>query len=72
MTEGKPKRVKVCIYFRIRDMQVIRAIKRHFGIKEGITVNGECYTSIKQSDWETFKETERRGFFSIRNKNQQK
>lgn len=64
----KGERRKVCIYFRVNDYKLIRKIKERFGIKDGITVNGECYTSISPDDWDVFKETERRGFFDLRNK----
>ena len=64
----KGERRKVCIYFRVNDYKLIRKIKERFGIKEGITVNGECYTSISPDDWDVFKETEHRGFFDLRNK----
>ena len=60
--------MNVCIYFRVNDYKLIRKIKERFGIKEGITVNGECYTSISPDDWDVFKETESRGFFDLRNK----
>lgn len=69
MTDGtRKKRIEVCMYFKVSNYEVTRRIKQRFGITEGITVNGECYTSIKQEDWEVFKETERRGFFKLRNK----
>ena len=54
---------KVCIYFRVNDYALIKKIKERFGIKEGITVNGECNTEIRVNDWDVFRETERRGFF---------
>ena len=72
MTDGMGNgKIEVCIYFKVSSFEVTRRIKQRFGITEGITVNGECYTSIKQEDWEVFKETERRGFFQIRNKKQE-
>ena len=64
----KGERRNVCIYFRVNDYKLIRKIKERFGIKEGITVNGECYTSISPDDWELFKEMGNRGFFDLRNK----
>lgn len=66
--DTRDKKIEVCIYFKVNSYEVTRRIKERFGITEGITVNGECYTSIKQEDWEVFKETERRGFFQLRNK----
>lgn len=64
----KGERRNVCIYFRVNDYKLIRKIKERFGIKEGITVNGECYTSISSDDWKLFKEMGNRGFFDLRNK----
>ena len=68
MRNMQEEKRKVCIYFRVNDYELIKKIKERFGIKEGITVNGECYTEIRVNDWDVFRETERRGFFDIRNK----
>ena len=68
MRNMQEEKRKVCIYFRVNDYELIKKIKERFGIKEGITVNGECYTEIRINDWDVFRETERRGFFDIRNK----
>lgn len=68
MKNIRGERRSVCIYFRVNDYELIRKIKERFGIKEGITVNGECYTSISPDDWDLFQETGNRGFFDLRNK----
>lgn len=68
MRNMQEEKRKVCIYFRVNDYALIKNIKERFGIKEGITVNGECYTEIRVNDWDVFRETEQRGFFDIRNK----
>ena len=61
---------KVVIYFRCKWEDVYR-IRQRFGIGCGVTVNGETAEEIdiKDEDWELLRETERRGYIQIRNKN---
>ena len=48
----------------------MRRIQRRFGLPTGVTVNGETPTAvdISDEDMELLKETERRGYIQIRNK----
>lgn len=56
---------KCVIYWRVNDMNVINKIRARFGIPRGITVNGISECSIKDEDWDLFKETEKRGFLQV-------
>lgn len=57
----------VTIYFRCK-WEDVRKIQQRFHLPEGVTVNGEtCQPcEIADDDWELLKETERRGYISIR------
>ena len=58
------------IYFNTNDWNIIHKIQQRFGLPSCVTVNGEtCQPcEIKPEDMELLKETEKRGFISIRNK----
>lgn len=58
---------KVRIYFKC-SWDDIYKIEKRFGIPNCVTVNGmTCHpVEIKDEDWELLKETERRGYISIR------
>jgi len=58
------------IYFKTNDWNIIHKIQQRFGLPSCVTVNGEtCQPcDIKPEDMELLKETEKRGFISIRNK----
>lgn len=58
------------IYFNTNDWSIIHKIQQRFGLPSCVTVNGEtCQPcDIKPEDMELLKETEKRGFISIRNK----
>lgn len=58
---------KVKIYFKC-GWDDIYKIEKRFGIPNCVTVNGTtCHeVEIKDEDWELLKETERRGYISIR------
>lgn len=58
---------KVVLYYAC-GWDDIERIKQHFGITCGTTINGEtCQpVEIRDEDWETLKETERRGYIRIR------
>lgn len=61
---------KVYVYYRTNDWATIRKIHQHFGFKHGITLNGmTCQAEeVRDEDWGTLLETERRGFIQIRDK----
>ena len=60
----------IYIYYNTNDWDVIRKIQQRFGLPECVSVNGEsCQPcDIKDEDMELLRETERRGFISIRYK----
>lgn len=58
----------VVVYYRTEDISVIRKIQGRFGFPKCMTVNGEWPVVVNGDDWELLKETEKRGFIDIRNK----
>lgn len=58
----------VVVYYRTGDVSVIRKIRERFGFPKCMTVNGEWPVVVNGDDWELLKETEKRGFIDIRNK----
>lgn len=60
---------RVTIYYQC-SWPHIRRIQRRFGLPTGVTVNGETPTAvdISDEDMELLRETERRGYIQIRNK----
>lgn len=57
------------IYWRVIDRKVIDLIRKKFSIPEGITVNGETPLPFDFNiNDPLLRETERRGFITIRNK----
>lgn len=58
----------VVVYYRTEDISVIRKIQGRFGFPKCMTVNGEWQVAVNGDDWELLKETEKRGFIDIRNK----
>lgn len=58
---------KVVIYYDC-SWEDIDKIRARFGIKCGVTINGETCepVEIKDEDWEVLQETERRGYVKIR------
>lgn len=59
--------MKVSIWFKVNDWNVIRKIQERFNI-HGVTVNGQtCQPcEIADEDMELLRETERRGYIQIR------
>lgn len=45
-----------------------KKIMQYFGIQDYTSVAGETEANIDDEKWSTFKETEERGFFVVRNK----
>ena len=62
--------MKIYVYFNTNDWNIIHKIQQRFGLPSCVTVNGEtCQPcDIMPEDMELLKETEKRGFISIRNK----
>lgn len=58
----------VVVYYRTGDISVIRKIQERFGFPKCMTVNGEWPVVVNGDDWGLLKETEKRGFIDIRNK----
>ena len=61
--------MKVYIYFSCQ-WEDIRKIQQRFNLPDCVTVNGETCKpcEIADEDWELLKETERRGYIQIRQK----
>ena len=61
--------MKIYIYYKCK-WKDIRAIQQKFGFPECVTVNGETCepVTVRPEDWELLKETERRGYIQIRQK----
>ena len=59
----------VYIYYKCK-WDDIRRIQQRFCFPECVTVNGETCSPVTVSpeDWDTLKETERRGYIQIRRK----
>ena len=58
----------IVVYYRIDDLSIIRKIQGRFRFPKCMTVNGEWPVIVNGDDWELLKETEKRGFIDIRNK----
>ena len=58
----------IVVYYKIRDIATIRKIQERFKFPKCMTVNGEWQVLVEGTDWETLRETERRGYIEIRNK----
>ena len=58
----------IVVYYKIRDIATIRKIQERFKFPKRMTVNGEWQVLVEGTDWETLRETERRGYIEIRNK----
>lgn len=58
----------VVVYYRTEDISIIRKIQERFRFPKCMTVNGEWPVVVNGDDWELLKETEKRGFIDIRNK----
>ena len=58
----------VVVYYKAAALSVIRKIQERFGFPKCMNVNGEWQVVVDGDDWELLRETERRGFIDIRNK----
>lgn len=58
----------IVVYYKIRDIATIRKIQERFKFPKCMTVNAEWQVLVEGTDWETLRETERRGYIEIRNK----
>lgn len=58
----------VVVYYKTEGLSVIRKIQERFGFPKCMNVNGEWPVVVNGDDWELLKETEKRGFIDIRNK----
>lgn len=58
------------IYYNTSDWSIIRKIQQKFNLPDCVTVNGEtCQPcSVSAEDMEMLRETERRGYIQIREK----
>lgn len=56
------------IYYKTSNRETIKRIRDRFGFPEMMTVNGEWTVEVRDEDMELLKETQRRGFIEIRNK----
>ena len=62
--------MKIYVYYKTNDWDIIRKIQKQFNLPDCVTVNGEtCQPcDIKDEDVELLRETERLGFIQIRKK----
>lgn len=60
--------MKLTIYWKTKDAECIKHIRKRFNIPSCTTVNGETVADIKDEDIELLRETEKRGFIQIRHK----
>lgn len=62
--------MKIYVYYKTNDWDIIRKIQKRFNLPDCVTVNGEtCQPcEIKDEDVELLRETERLGFIQIRKK----
>lgn len=56
------------IYWKTKNAQCIKHIRKRFNLPSGITVNGETVADIRDEDIELLRETEKIGFIQIRYK----
>lgn len=60
--------MKLTIYWKTKNAQCIKHIRKRFNLSSGITVNGETVADIRDEDMELLRETEKIGFIQIRYK----
>lgn len=60
--------MKLTIYWKTKNAQCIKHIRKRFNLPSGITVNGEIVADIRDEDMELLRETEKIGFIQIRYK----
>lgn len=60
--------MKLTIYWVTKDAQSIQRIREKFNLPSYRSVNGETPTEIREEDLPLLRETEKRRFIQIRNK----
>lgn len=60
--------MRVTIYWRTKDGDLIDRIRQRFGISSGITINGETVAEVDSRQLVKLKEYEKQGFINLRNK----
>ena len=60
--------MKLTIYWKTKNAQCIKHIRKRFNLPPGITVNGETVADIRDEDMELLRKTEKIGFIQIRYK----
>lgn len=60
--------MKLTIYWVTKDAQSIQRIREKFNLPSYRSVNGETPVEIQEEDLPLLRETEKRGFIQIRNK----
>ena len=60
--------MKLTIYWKTKNAQCIKHIRKRFNLPSGITVNGETVADIRDEDMELLRDTEKIGFIQIRYK----
>lgn len=56
----------ITIYYKTKDVAVIRMIQERFGFPHAISINGTWEVAVKGEDWEELLEVERMGYVEIR------
>ena len=51
--------MKLTIYWKTKNAQCIKHIRKRFNLPSGITVNGETVADIRDEDMELLRETEK-------------
>ncbi|WP_071146824.1 hypothetical protein [Bacteroides ihuae] len=62
--------MKTTIYWVTKDVGNIQRIREKFNLSADTTLNGETPAEIREEDIPLLRETEKRGFIQIRNKNE--
>lgn len=60
--------MKLTIYWATKDAQSLQRIREKFNLSSYRSVNGETPVEIREEDLPLLRETEKRGFIQIRNK----
>lgn len=58
--------VKVVVFWITKDREAIAAIRKHFGLPNYTTLNGQTPGAIEEADMPMFDETARRGFLAYK------
>lgn len=63
------KMISLTVYWRTKEIGIIRKIRERFGLPSYMTVNGETDAEVSDEDFPLLEETARRGFIQIRKLN---